>query len=146
MSPMVIDSTPALDLDSWTVEEIGFARSSEGGAFGIDVPHDPTTASDNALAAIPLQAAPKDPRLLEAAIHHYSLAAVLAADMGSEFRRHLSNPLYAMRIQLYASHLDDSAEYQAMTAPIATIFCFDPPVVLRRVSFSPPPSPGTSKP
>jgi hypothetical protein len=116
MSPMVIDSRPGLELDSWATEEITNGRSNEGRAFGIEVPRDSTAASDAALAAISPTAPARDPRLLQAAIHDYDLASTLAPEMASEFKRHLSNPLYAMRIQLYASHLDDAVEYQAISS------------------------------
>jgi len=115
MSPMVIDSRPGLELDSWTTEAISDARTHEGRAFGIEVPRDPSPASDDALAAISPVAAPADPRAFQAAIDNYNLAIMLGPEMGREFKRHLSKPEYAMRIQLYASHLDDAVEYEAMS-------------------------------
>jgi hypothetical protein len=116
MSPMVIDSRPGLELDSWVAEKATDARTSEGRAFAIDVPREPTESADNVLTAISPDAPARDPRQLQMAIDDYNLAATLAADMGAEFKRHLSNPAYAMRIQLYASHLDDAVEYEAINS------------------------------
>jgi hypothetical protein len=115
VSPMVIDSSPNLQLESWVQQEISQARASEGSAFGIEAPENPTAGNDSDLAAISFSATPRDPRLLHLAIAGYDRAARLATDMNQELARHLQNPAYAQRFQLYASRIADAGGYFAMS-------------------------------
>lgn len=104
LSPMVIDSEPAVSLKEWADEQSREAREYEGRAFGVaaDSPNGAkmlgTMKPDQAVA---------DTRALNFALYDYALSARLAADAQVEYHRHLSNPQYANRINVYQSHLAD---------------------------------------
>ncbi len=115
VSPMVIDSRPGLELQAWTQQEITEARASEARAFAIQTLENPTAESDAAIDAIPLASEPRDPRLAQLAEQEFARAGVLASETSEEISRHLRNPAYAQRFQIYASMLADADEYRSMS-------------------------------
>ncbi|MDB5303237.1 MAG: hypothetical protein JWM97_786 [Phycisphaerales bacterium] len=106
ISPMVIDSRPALELKAWGEEEARRARAFEARAFGIAAPVW-SEQVDMALAQIPVNAKVVDAAALKGAVATYDLAIRLAKDARREYLRHLANPEYAGRYATYRSHLDD---------------------------------------
>lgn len=104
LSPMVIDSEPAVSLKEWADEQSREARDYESRAFGLaaDSPD-----GNKASAMLKPDQSVTDTRALNFALYDYDLSARLAADAEGEYHRHLSNPLYANRINVYQSHLAD---------------------------------------
>lgn len=102
LSPMVIDSDPAVTLKEWADEQAREAREYEGRAFGMaaDAPNLART-----LMTIKPDQSVTDTRALGFALYDYDLSARLAADAKVEYHRHLSQ--YAYRINVFQSHLAD---------------------------------------
>jgi hypothetical protein len=107
LSPMVIDSRPGVELEGWSLEEVTLAREAESRAFGIEVPDSPTAENAARCWAIPPAARPADANQLETAIEEYGRAVTVAQEAAAEFRRHLADPAFAIRLTLYRSHFDD---------------------------------------
>lgn len=106
LSPMVIDSEPAVMLKDWADEQSREAREYEGRAFGVAAD---SAAGAKVLGSLKPDQAITDNRALDFALYDYELSSRLAGDAQGEYHRHLSNPQYANRINVYQSHLADLA-------------------------------------
>lgn len=107
MSDMVIDSRPAMALETWAGDEWERGRAAEFRAFGVKAPYERIqlelpTASLASLSADQLAAHAAD---LDEAIYDYDRASQVYAEAEAEFHRHISNPQYGDAADRYSWHL-----------------------------------------
>jgi hypothetical protein len=113
LSPMVIDSQPALLMKNWAEDEGEQGRRREARAFG--VPLD-TTNVQQILAVLKPDQRPGDTRDADEALYSYDRTVRLCRDAAREYHRHLANPNYAARIAIYQSHLADLSSLEHISA------------------------------
>jgi hypothetical protein len=110
MSEMVVDSRPALALESWASEEWELGRRAEIQAWSIKPPYEklqlesPTAAQS--LTSLSGQQLAAGAARLDEAIYCYGRAKQLFDDSDKEFHRHMINPQYADSVTRYAWHMD----------------------------------------
>ena len=110
VSPMVVDSRPALCLRQWSEDEWNLGVAAESRLLDVKMP----TGRFDALVAVgkadPLKLGAEQIKSREAdlteAMDRYTLSLRLMSDGIADFKRHLSNPQYQMHIEMYAAHLD----------------------------------------
>jgi hypothetical protein len=105
LSPMVVDSRPALALKGWAEDEQERGRRFEARALNAVIPEG-TEARDRepVTANIAVDAPLTDPAALPMAIDCYALGARLSAEAIAEYERHLR--AYPDRFGPYQSHID----------------------------------------
>ena len=130
LSPMVIDSQPALLQKMWAEDQAELADAFMARAFALKLTPGNVLGNNELLSRIALNQPVVDEDGMKGALYSYGLASRLAAEAIVEFNRHLSDPAYAGRITLYQAHMDDMAgltelcagdrDYlQAMTATVS---------------------------
>lgn len=111
----VADAQPALSLKSWSEEEWERAQRMEHKAFGVKMPSE-RILQELSTAAIAIDAPLADAALLPEMIYSYGMAARLAGDALKEYERHLSNPEFATKLSIYASHMDQLRGERALVS------------------------------
>ncbi len=101
----VLDSQPALSLKSWAEEEWERGRRMEITLFGMARPSE-RLDQETPTQAVPVSTPIRDAALLDQLLYSYEMVARLADDSLKEYERHLSNPEYATKQSIYASHMD----------------------------------------
>ncbi|MCC7349946.1 MAG: hypothetical protein IT446_05195 [Phycisphaerales bacterium] len=104
LSSMVVDSRPALALESWGRDEWTRGRQAELKAFDKNIPAE-RLDMEMATASLPLNATTDQPELIDAALYSYQLIPRLCHDSIAEFRRHLLS--YSTNFWTYMSHIDE---------------------------------------
>jgi hypothetical protein len=104
LSSMVVDSRPALALESWARDEWTRAGEAELKAFDKPLPSEPLD-KQMATASLPLNATTTHLELIDAALYSYQLIPRLCHDSIAEFRRHLLS--YSTNFWTYMSHIDE---------------------------------------
>ena len=113
VSPMVVDSRPALTLRQWSEDEWNLGVAAESRLLDVKLPPARLDAVVAVGKADPLKLSAQQIKSHEAdlkeAIDRYALSLRLMHDGIADFQRHLSNPQYQMHIEMYAAHLDHLA-------------------------------------
>lgn len=115
LSDTVIDTYPGILLKEWAQFEQDRAVGYEGMAFGLGGDKKPINGPTNALAS-PLGAAVRNEQYLQDAVYAYGMAARVAADSLTEYRRHLANPQYVNPYMSYVSTISDLEGQRALTS------------------------------
>ncbi|HEX8521447.1 MAG TPA: hypothetical protein VF669_04265 [Tepidisphaeraceae bacterium] len=115
LSPMVVDSRPALALKNWEEDECERGRRLELQAFNHPIPEErfdlDVPTADLAVDA-PFSATER-PNLL-AAVEAYDRASKLGPDAVAEYQRHLKN--YTVNFNSYQSHIDEAQVTASVSA------------------------------
>lgn len=110
ISPMVIDSRPALTMRQWADAEWDRAIAAEGRLLNVQTPVDRFEAFVATGKGNPLALSAEDLKARDAARREALDASTLSIrvmqDALVEFNRHLANPEYQIHVAMYASHLD----------------------------------------
>ena len=104
LSPMVVDSRPALALKGWAEDEQERGRRFEARALNAVMPEGEPRDREMVTANISVDAPLTDRDALPKAIESYDLASRLAAHAITEYERHLRS--YPDRFGPYQSHID----------------------------------------
>lgn len=105
LSPMVVDSRPALALKAWSEDEQERGRRFEAAALNAVMPEGEARDRELVTANISVEAPLTDPASLPRAIHSYALGSRLANDAIAEYERHLR--AYPDRFGPYQSHIEN---------------------------------------
>jgi hypothetical protein len=111
LSPMVLDSRPALAMKAWSEDESERARRLELKALNLAAPEE-RKDMDLPTANIALDTPLTDRSVLPEAIFSYDVSARVAKDAVVEYERHLKN--YPSNIQNYQSHMDTLRAQEAL--------------------------------
>jgi hypothetical protein len=103
LSPMVLDSRPALSLKAWSDDEWERGRRLEMKALNVAVPEE-RRDMEMTTANVALDAPLTDARSIDEAIDAYEIGQRVADDAIPEYERHLKN--YTGNLQNYTSHMD----------------------------------------
>ncbi|MEO6434558.1 MAG: hypothetical protein ABIP55_02200 [Tepidisphaeraceae bacterium] len=104
LSPMVVDSRPALALKGWAEDEWERGRRLEAKALNAVLPETEPRDREPVTANVAVDAPLTDASVLAEAIDSYDLASRLSRDALVEYERHLRS--YPDRLGPYQSHID----------------------------------------
>ncbi len=113
ISPMVVDSRPALCLRLWFEVEWDLANRQQAEMFSRSLPIDRVAAIIDSVDLNPLsltkQQIEEHREEYDRALYHLSYAIRLIDDAEVEYRMHLAVPDYQMHVDMYRSHLEHLA-------------------------------------
>ena len=115
LSPMVIDSRPALALKGWSEDEHERGRRFEAAALNAVIPLEGEVREREPITAnIAVDAALTDRDALPRAVESYDIASRLAGDAVVEYERHLRS--FPDRFGPYQSHIDHMKGIESLLA------------------------------